>query len=212
MKNLPLLIITLVGTIALIVGVAVVFSSQSNPQARTVDPVAVVGEARHVKGPDEAKVTVVEFSDFQCPACKAVEPLVSQLAETYPNDVRVVYRHFPLNTIHPNAQMAAQAAVAAGEQGKFWEMHDLLFEKQSEWEAANSPQAARDIFITYAEQLAIDKQAFTEKIESDSVRDIVNKDLSYGTQIGVNATPTIFVNGTQTAPDQLLPAVAELLQ
>ncbi len=212
MKNLPLLIITMLGTLVLIVGIAVFFSQGGSTQtALKVDPAQLAGEARHSKGPAEAKVTVVEFSDFQCPACRAVYPLVEDVGNRYPNDVRIVYRHFPLNTIHPYAQMAGQAAAAAGEFNKFWEMHDLLFDRQSAWSTVASEQAARDVFVTYAEELTIDKEQFLAKIDSDSVKNIVNQDLSFSVQQGLNATPTLFVNGQQTAPDQLLTTVESLL-
>jgi len=212
MKNMPLLLVTIIGTLALIAGIAVVFSQGSSTQSgKILDPAQVVGKATNAKGPDDAKVTVVEFSDFQCPACRATYPLIKELINKYPNEVRVVYRHFPLNTIHPYAQIGAQAAVAAGEFGKFWEMHDLLFEKQAEWTSVQNEQAARDILITYAEQLTIDKQQFSEKIDSESVRNVVNQDLSYAVQQGLDSTPTLFVNGQQTAPSQLLTTVENLL-
>jgi len=211
MKNLPLLVVTVLGTLALIIGIAVVFSQGSPQEAKIIDQAQLVGDVHNVKGPAEAKVTVVEFSDFQCPACRAISPLIKELSTKYPNDVRVVYRHFPLNSIHPYAQIAGQAAEAAGEQGKFWEMHDLLFERQIDWEGLANQQAVKDTFITYAEELAIDKQQFSEKIDSASARSAVNLDLSYATQIGLDSTPTLFVNGQQTAPNQLLSAVESLL-
>lgn len=89
----------------------------------------------NVKGSREAKAVLIEYSDFQCPACQVYYPVVKQLTEELGNEILVVYRHFPLTTIHPNALPAAKAAEAAGKQGKFWEMHDMLFDKQSEWSA-----------------------------------------------------------------------------
>lgn len=211
MKNLPLLIVTIVGTLALVIGIAVMFSGGGSSTAKTVDQAQLIGEARHTKGPADAQVTVVEFSDFECPACRAVYPSVKQLQEQYPTQVRVVYRHFPLNSIHPYAQVSAQAAVAAGEFNKFWEMHDVLFERQDQWSTLGTQEAVKNTFVTYAEELGIDKAQFSEKIDSDSVRSIVNQDLSYATQLGLDSTPTIFVNGQETAPTQLLPTVASLL-
>lgn len=211
MKNLPLLIVTIVGTLALVVGIAVMFSGGNAGTAKTVDQAQLVGEARYVKGPAEAKVTIVEFSDFQCPACRAIYPNVKQLMAQYPTDVRVVYRHFPLNSIHPYAQISAQASVVAGEFNKFWEMHDLLFERQDQWSTLSSQDEVKNTLVTYAEELGIDKAQFSERIDSDSARSIVNQDLSYATQLGIDSTPTFFVNGQETAPNQLLPAVQSLL-
>lgn len=206
MKNVPLLLVTLVGTVALIVGIAVMFSKSSPTDGPTVDQAVIVGEARLSKGPATAKVTIVEFSDFQCPACSAISPLVASVANQYPNDVRVIYRHFPLTTIHKNALVSAHAAEASQAFGKFWEMHDVLFEKQREWENAANNQAALELMANYAQGLGIDKQQFLEKIESDSIRNAVNQDVSLATQLGLNATPTIFVN------DQQLSAPATQLQ
>jgi len=212
MKNLPLLIITIVGTLALIIGVAVVFS-QSNTSTQTADRTLLESNARNVMGPADAKVTVVEFSDFECPACAATSPLVNQLIAQYPNDVRVIYRHFPLVDIHPYAMLAAQASEVAAEQGKFWEMHDLLFENQSTWAAQTSAEAVQTTFNGYFTQLAIDNQLVMEKIQSDAVKQSVALDMGLGTQLNVNSTPTLYVNGQKlTAPGQLLPTVSDLLK
>lgn len=212
MKNVPLLLVTLIGTIALIIGVAVIFSQRST-QTQTADQAVLVGERRWMSGPAEAKVTIVEFSDFQCPACAAVSPLLKQIKTTYPNDVAFVYRHFPLSTIHPYAQLAAQAAEVAGEEGKFWEMHDKLFEQQMSWTGLANEQEALAKFTEYAQEIGIDKQVFIEKIESDRVKSAVAQDITVGTQLNVNATPTIYLNGQKvTAPQQLKQLVDDLLK
>lgn len=212
MKNLPLLIVTIIGTIALVIGVAVMFSNSSQPEeTMALDAVEVMGQNRPSKGPEDAKVVIVEFADFQCPACLAAKPLIDQQATQYPNDVKIVYRHFPLLQLHPYALLAAQAAEAAYQEGKFWEMYDKIFTNQTTWEKAPNAQAARDIFIGYAEELGIDKARFTERIDSSSVKDAINADVSYATQIGVNSTPTIFVNGVQVPASQL-PQLSQLVQ
>lgn len=145
-------------------------------------------------GDKNAKVTLVEYSDFQCPACKSYESIVKQLLEAYsPEDLRLVYRHFPLRSIHPNADLAAQAAEAAGEEGKFWEMKDLLFEKQSEWAKEKDP---RGLFGAYAKAIGLDVAEFEEDLKSDDdSKERVEKDYQSGVALGVNATPTFILNG-----------------
>ncbi len=212
MKNIPLLIATLFGTMVLIGAMVMVFSRQAAPQE--LDPQLVAGEARLVKGATQsAQVTVVEFSDFQCPACRAIEPLVSQVAATYPDKVRVIYRHYPLVNIHQNALLAAQASEVAAESGKFWEMHDLLFDRQSTWSQLKTEAEAKDQFAAYAEELGIDKATFLEKIDSEAIKQRVATDVATGNQIKIQATPTLFVNGRQlTAPQQLLTTVESFLK
>lgn len=209
MKNIPLLVGTIVGTIALIVAVAFFFSgpTQTISDTRTIDQAQLVANARNSFGPAEAKVTVVEFSDLQCPACRAAKPLVDQLKSQYPDSVRVVYRHFPLDSIHPNARLAAQASEVAAEQGKFWEYHDLLFNKQDDWAAITNKEELLNIFGEYAAQLQIDKASFLERIESQEVVQRVADDANVGSSVQVDSTPTFFVNGQQTAAPQLISTV-----
>ncbi|MBF8250116.1 MAG: ppiB [Candidatus Levybacteria bacterium] len=142
-------------------------------------------------GSPSARVTLVEYSDFQCPACKAFAPLVTLLSADFIQDLRVVYRFFPLIQIHQNAMLAAQAAYAAGLQGKFWEMHDLLFENQTDW-ANKSP---KDIFIGYAKDLKLEMDKFTKDLDADSTKQAVNKSLNEGVSAGISFTPSFFLNG-----------------
>lgn len=210
MKNLPLLIVTLVGTLAVIVGVAVLFS-RGGTSNRVIDPAVVAGDSRNTLGAADAEVVVVEFSDFQCPACLAAEPLVKAMVAQYENDITFVYRHYPLVTIHPYAQLAAQATEVAADEGKFWEMHERLFATQAEWSALRSTDEVLERFTTYAEELTIDKAVFLEKIQSDDIKQRVTKDVADGTRAGVQATPTFYVNGQQVAAPQLLETVANAL-
>lgn len=143
-------------------------------------------------GPENARVTIIEYSDLQCPACAAYAPVVKQILEKYPDDVRFVYRHFPLNQIHPNAYEAALAVEAAGKQGKFWEMHDLLFANQSAWARVGAPLES---FLAYAGQLELDVAQFEADYRSDAVKDKVAADQASGYAAGISATPTFFLNG-----------------
>lgn len=214
MKNTHLLLGTIVLTVVMVVVIAKLFSGGSTTQ-ETLSEVPLselVPEGAHTKGATEsAKVVVTEFSDFQCPACRAAESVVDQLMDAHGDDVKFVYRHFPLDQIHPNARMAAQAAEAAAESDKFWEMHSLLFDRQSEWEGIRNKDELFKAFSGYAEQLQIDKNIFLERIESDEVKMKVQADSAYASQLGLNSTPTFFVNGQQVSAPQLMSSVEQLL-
>lgn len=146
----------------------------------------------HVRGNPQAPVTVIEYSDFQCPACRYYEPLLTQLVTDFGDQVAVVYRHFPLTTIHANAQAAAQAAEAAGRQNKFWEMHDLLFERQSEWSA---DRRAAETFEQYATELGLNLDQFKTDYNSTDVRDVISRQVASGLAADLPGTPSIFING-----------------
>ncbi|HXJ19102.1 MAG TPA: thioredoxin domain-containing protein [Polyangia bacterium] len=139
-----------------------------------------------MKGPANAKVTIVEFSDFQCPFCGRVIPTVQQIEKNYPNDVRLVFIHNPL-PFHPNAEPAAEAAVAAGEQGKFWEMHDKLFANQNNLQRAD--------FEKYAQEIGLDMNKFKAALDSHAGKKKVDGDLAVGKQVGVQGTPNFYIDG-----------------
>ncbi len=213
MKNLPLLLGTVFGTVLVIIVVAVMFSkSAAAPvsEGEAVDQTQLVAGANKVKGPENATVTIVEFSDFQCPSCKTAAPFVDQVMKQYPDSVKFVYRHFPLDTIHANARLAAQASEAALAQGKFWEYHDKLFAAQTEWQDIADKDELIAKFGEYAEELKIDKPVFLERIKAQSDAQIVQSDTELGNSFSVQATPTFFVNGKRTAAPQLLQAVQAL--
>ena len=147
----------------------------------------------HVKGSASAMVVVTEYSDFQCPACKTYYPVIQTLAEEYGDKVAFVYRHFPLPQ-HQHAKRAPYAAEAAGKQGKFWEMHDKIFDNQDAWSRAES---AEGIFLGYARELGLDEDAFAQDSASDETAIRVKKDLEEGRQARINATPTFFINGSK---------------
>jgi len=138
------------------------------------------------KGPADAPVTIVEFSDFQCPYCSRVLPSIDEALATYPTQVRLVYRQFPLN-IHPNAQKAAEASLCAQEQGKFWEMHDAMF--------ANQQQLAVDQLKAKAAELGLDAEKFNQCLDSGKYAPKIREDMTAGAAAGVNGTPALFVNG-----------------
>ena len=140
----------------------------------------------HIRGPEDAHVTLVEYGDFECPYCGQAEPVIRELLVDF-GDLRYVWRHLPLNDVHPSAQMAAEASEAAAAQDAFWPMHDLLIEHQDEL-------APRDL-IRYAEQLGLDVKSFTEDLKSHRWREHVAADIESADVSGVAGTPSFFVNG-----------------
>jgi protein-disulfide isomerase len=167
-------------------------ASRAGPPPRQAGPDAAraynlpVGKSP-VKGPADAPVTIVEFSDYQCPFCARSEPLVKQALAAYPTQVRLVYKHFPLTAIHPQALPAALAAAAAQKQGKFWEMHEKLF--------ANQQALAPEQIQQYARQIGLDMEQFNADLQSDDVKAMVQEDAQLAERAGVRGTPTIFING-----------------
>jgi len=155
-----------------------------------------VSAADNVRGPASASVTLVEYSDFQCPACAAFHPIVKQLLDEpeLAGKVRFVYRNFPLTNIHKNALLAARFAQAAAAQGKFWELHDALFENQQKW-SGMSETGAKEAFLGYARDAGFDTEKLATDAESDAVRSRVQEDMDGGLLANVNSTPTFFVNG-----------------
>jgi len=156
------------------------------------------------RGSQMAQVTIVEFSDFECPYCGRAHPIVQQVLREFEGRVRVVFMHYPLSS-HPHAMPAARAAVAAGNQDRFWEMHDLLFEHQQQLE--------QEHLETYAEQLGLDMERFRADMESSETQDRVEANKETGRRAGVEGTPSFFVNGRRfsEAPSALTQYVREAL-
>lgn len=185
------------GSALIVIGLlvwGVVAAVQNVPQGGTV---ATVSELDHVRGNPDAKTILVEYSDFQCPACAYYESFVKQILADHGQDLQFVYRHFPLTTLHKNAALAAHASEAAAKQGKFWEMHDKLLENQTKWAESND---AKRIFIDYAIDLKLDTKKFEEDLTSDEVKSRVNIDITSGNAANVQATPTFYLNGKEVTP------------
>lgn len=145
------------------------------------------------KGNPEAAVVLLEYADMQCPACAFYNnQVVARLQDEYGDRVLFVYRHFPLRTIHRNADNGARAAEAAGRQGKFWEMLNVLFANQTSWESLANPE---ETFLGYATSLGLDAEQFTVDYASDSVKDKVNADYKSAVAAGLTSTPSFFLNG-----------------
>ena len=149
-----------------------------------------VNEKDQRTGNPESKLTLVEYGDYQCPYCRRAHPFVQRLMQEAANELRFVFRHFPLKEIHPHAFAAAVSAEAAGKQGKFWNMHSLLFENQDRFRK-------QTIFLDLAEELGLDINRFIADRKSDELTMKVENDFTSGIYSGVNRTPTFFLNETK---------------
>jgi protein-disulfide isomerase len=143
----------------------------------------------HIQGSNTAPVTLVEYGDFQCSFCGRAYPLVKAAQEALAGNLRFVFRNFPISTIHPNAENAAEAAEIAAGSGKFWQYHDLLYENQEALDPAN--------LVDYAVQLGMERDTFTNQLQSHAKSAEVRKDFMSGVRSGVNGTPTFFINGSR---------------
>jgi protein-disulfide isomerase len=161
--------------------------SKTQWEARLTEP---VDENRdHFQGSTDARVTLVQYGDYECPYCGAAYPIIKDVQAQMGERLRFVFRNFPITTSHPHAEQAAEAAEAAAAQGKFWEMHDLLYENQSHLED--------DDLRRYAEQLALELDAFDRDLAEHVHADRVHGDFMSGVRSGVNGTPTFYLNGTR---------------
>jgi protein-disulfide isomerase len=161
----------------------------STTQWDTVLAVAVDDDRDHIQGPADAAVTLVEYGDYECPYCGAAYPIVKELQARMGDRLRFVFRNFPITTSHPHAEQAAEAAEAGAAQGRFWEMHDLLYENQTH---------LRDQDLhAYAEQLGIDVERFDKDLAEHVHAPRVREDFMSGVRSGVNGTPSFYVNGAR---------------
>jgi protein-disulfide isomerase len=170
---------------------AVVNSPSSTSNTVTVAPVT----SRDITNGDKnAKLTLIEYADFQCPACGAYHPLIDQLLKDYNGKIFYIYRMFPLVNLHPNAFVAAQAGYAAWKQGKFFQMDDLLYNNQDAWAGVSDP---RSIFVSYAKQLKMNVSLFETDMNSNAAKTYVQDSENEAMSEGINATPTFILNGVE---------------
>jgi len=155
------------------------------------------------KGPEAAPVTIVEVTDFHCPYCKRVQPTLNEVLLKYPDKVKLVFRDFPIDQLHPNARKAAEAARCANEQGKFWPYHDKLM--------AGGTDASPEKLKEYAKEIELDAGAFEQCLASGKYRAAVQKDVDEGTRLGVNGTPAFFINGRMLSGAQPTDAFAKVI-
>lgn len=156
-------------------------------------------EPPHSRGEGQATVTLEEFADFECPPCGALHPELKKIEAEYGARLRVVFRHYPL-AMHAHAQEAARASEAAATQNRFWEMHDLLFERQREWSGAND---AKTLFTGYARSLGLDVERFTRDMDAPETQARVLADRQRGESVKISGTPTLFVNGLEVSEEAM---------
>jgi protein-disulfide isomerase len=188
-------------TVFIVIAAVILLSQPQKPIAKEL----LIPASAPTRGNKNAKTWLVEFSDFQCPACKAFAAVVDELATKYPDTLFIAYHHFPLPQ-HPLALKAGIAAEAAGAQGKFWDMEKLLF--------ANQDTLSEVKFAELAGQLKLDMTAFASASSDTKIVDKINTDVSYGNKLGLNATPTFFLNGVKlevASPDELKKKVENAL-
>lgn len=183
------------------------FAMSTKIDAPSVD--ITISNTDHIRGAVDGTVTLVEFGDFQCPACGSYDPLVRQAVEDNKTIVKFVYKHFPLVQIHQNALLGAKASEAAGLQGKFWEMHDMLYDKQAEWSTGIN---ARDIIMNYASVLKLDTKKFADDLNSKAIEEKILAELKEGTALDVQGTPTFFLNGKKIDNPSSLEAFDKLIR
>lgn len=183
-RYLPFVIIAAV-LVAAVGGGFMMFRS-AQPQSPTT-PTPAGGSVATSKG----VVTIDEYGDYQCPPCGALHPIIKTLKGEYGDRIQFAFHHFPLTQLHSHALEASYAAAAAGLQGKFWEMHNMLYEKQSEW---NEVGDFRPIVLEFARKIGLDLPRFTRDIDGLQVVTVVSEDMQRGALLGVNGTPTVFIN------------------
>ena len=167
------------------------------------DPVSIPVAGSPVRGAADARITLIEFSDFECPYCALAVKQVRALMAAYPKDIRLFYKQFPLS-MHPHAQLAAEAALAANEQGKFWEMHDIMF--------SNFRKLSRENLLVWAEQIGLDVNKFKADLDSEKFAAVIKKDTSDGDTAGVYGTPAFFINGKLYNGPMTIEAVKPILE
>lgn len=205
-------------TVAAVVGVPLVavvaglgwminLAKDSNADKTVTGEVVPISDTDYTRGNPASNVSLIEYGDFQCPACEKYEGVLSQLLSERSNDIYFSFRYFPLKS-HNYGSLSAFAAEAAGRQGKFWEMHDLLYAKQTEWSTA---QDARSIFRGYAQSIGLDVAQWSRDLDSEEVKSVVARQLDTGLKAGVGSTPTFFLNGKRVEPVPSIEAFTKLI-
>lgn len=185
---------TILGIIALLWGLSHISTSPNHAETPVADLSQAAEAHDHKKGPDTADYVIIEYSDFQCPACAVQAPALDRLQNQFPDAVQIVYRHYPLTAIHKHAMLAAQATEAAAFQGKFWDMHDVLFNTQKQWSNIDDPV---DYFTKLAKSIGLDTEKFSQDITSSVAKDRVKKHIKEAENMKLRGTPSFFLNGKE---------------
>jgi protein-disulfide isomerase len=203
----PLIIIFLAVVVA--TGAAIYLSRQPDQVTETSGAPVLGKGGGHFRGPEKAAITLLEFGDYSCPSCGAYHPVVKELLNRYPQQVRLEFHHYPLISLHPNAMAAALAVEAAGEQSRYWEMHDLVFEHQLEWSSSPNPET---VFLTLANSIGINSNDFMQAMRSPQLRDRVLEDVVRAREAKIDAVPTFFINGERIHVTLGLSAFVEIIE
>jgi protein-disulfide isomerase len=202
-RFVPFIIVALVGFIT--IGAGTMLYRAKRPVALIISEEKSIGkenqEPTHVRGPAQAPVTLEEFGDFQCPPCGMISGPLLEIEKDYGPKLRVIFRNFPFPN-HQHALEAAYAAEAAGLQGRYWEMHDLLYKEQANW--SNAPDV-KQLFVSYAKILGLEMDRFETDMAGPTAKARVTADQERGKSLGVNATPSIFINNQGLPPKSLNP-------
>jgi protein-disulfide isomerase len=203
MKNFrPFLIIAIVLVVSVVGGVVLLRSRQNTGSSSSPQPASNASTEAAKKPAADTVVTLEEFGDYQCPPCGELHLTLKKLKVQYGSNLNFVFRNHPLTEIHKNALLAAQAAEAARVQGRFWEMHDLLYENQKVWSDDVSP---KPIFIKFARDLGLDTERFGRDLSNEEVKLRIEADQQAATKMGVNGTPTVFINGRRLRDEATTP-------
>jgi len=196
-RKLPFIII---GTVLLLLVAAGSWLYSSRQQTGDLTRGTSGAQPPHMLGPANAPVRIEEFGDFQCPSCGTLHPVLKKLQSEYASRVALTFREFPLAPIHPNASEAARAAEAAGLQGRFWQMHDLLYDYQPAW---SDSKEVRSVFLQYAADMGLDSQQFSRHMDSQVVKERIAADQRRAVSLGVDGTPALYINGREVVADAL---------
>ena len=194
------------------IGGLILLSKKDTVNVDNIDASKAVSETAtsigdHVYGDKSSKVVLIEYGDFQCPGCGGAFPQLKALKETYKDKIAFIFRNFPLTAIHPNALAAATAAEAAGLQGKFWQMHDKLYENQDAWSNVDASKRT-DTFAGYAESIGLDVEKFRSDLSDAKITAKISRDRALGNKLGVNSTPTLYLGSEKLTDEE----VSDLIQ
>jgi protein-disulfide isomerase len=201
----------LVALVVIFVGIILISNSgNSNTSATTL--------TEHKEGQGKDGVTLVEYGDFECPYCGQYYAIVKQVVQEYNQQITFQFRNFPLTSIHPNAFAGARAAEAAGQLGQYWQMHDLLYQANVQYYASNdtisswiSASDPLSYFDQFAKQLGLNVTKFNQEYNSSKVNDLVDADMNEGNKLGIDATPTFFLDGKQVVPNETIASFQKLI-
>ena len=196
--------------VVILFGGLIYLSSKNSIDVSKINTNSVLGATKdsgntadHVFGKRDSKVLLIEYGDYQCPGCGGAYPQLKTVSEKYKDKIAFVFRNYPLTSLHPNARAAAAAAEAAGQLGKYWEMHNILYENQSSWENASGTDRT-DIFADYAKQVGLNEQDFRNALtkQNKRINQKINFDMALGKKDGVTGTPTVLLDGKKLTDDQ----------